>query len=344
MRLVLALLLTCTLPVGPTGPTLASAGPARASTPKDAAPADAAARSGPKGAAPRGNGPREVDPKGGTAESSKRVAIWRIDPLGGLSPEIVARLESLLTQEMGRLAGDIVPSIKSQQEQRRHRKLRQCEGADACLAAIGKALDSEIIVSGTLASLGEDYVVTLKAVDTATGKSIRRISETLSGEREQLIEAVRVAAYRLLRPEQLRGAIQVVVNIPGASIFLDGKRVGTSPLRSPLVDLDVREHNLRITHPDFVDFVRKVKVRFQKSSLVRVTLIQPKVVPERPAPLRQADPVVKARPTPWYATWWFWTVVGVVAVGTGTAVGLSLPKMQYTPKNCDNCACGGCLP
>ncbi len=268
--------------------------------------------------------------------ANERIAIWRIDPLGGLSPEIVARLESLLTQEMGRLAGDIVPSIKTQQVQHRYRRLRRCEGADRCLAAIGRRLRARFIVSGTLASLGQDYVVTLKAVDTRTGISVRRISETLSGQRDQLIEAVRVAAYRLLRPEQLRGTLQVMVNIAGATVYLDGKRVGVSPLRSPLSGLKVKEHTLRITHPEFVDFIRKVKVRFQKTSLVRVVLNRPKVDAHRPIHKGPLPPVVEDRPTPWYSTWWFWTIVGVVAVGAGTAVGLTVPRLSYKPVNCDN--------
>jgi len=271
--------------------------------------------------------------------SGERVAIWRIDPLGDISPEIVARLEALLTQELGRLAGDIVPSIKTQQVQRRSRRLRRCEGADRCLAAIGRRLRARYIISGTLASLGQDYVVTLKAVNTRTRKSERRISETLSGQRDQLIETVRLAAYRLLRPEQLRGSLQVLVNIPGATVYVDGKRVGVSPLRSPIRDLKVKEHTVRITHPDFVDFIRKVKVRFQKTRLVRVMLNRPKVEPRRPARQGPLPPVVEDRPTPWYSRWWFWTIVGVVAVGAGTAVGLVVPRLQYEPVDCDD---GGC--
>lgn len=259
--------------------------------------------------------------------------------MGGLSPEIVARLESLLTQEMGRITGDIVPSVKSQQVQRRSRSLRRCEGADRCLAAIGRRLRARLIVSGTLASLGDHYVVTLKVVSTRSGRSVRRVSVPLQGEKVQLIEAVRVAAYRLLRPEALKGAVQLLVNMPGAVIYVDGKRIGVSPLRSAITGLSVGDHRLRITHPDFADFIRTVKVRFQKTRLVKVRLIQPKVVPSRSAPSGPLPPQVKDRPTPFYARWWFWTIVGAVAVGAGAAVGLALPRRRYVPINCDG---GGC--
>ena len=107
-----------------------------------------------------------------------------------------------------------------------------------------------------------------------------------------------------------------------------------------LTNLEVREHSLRIAHPEFVDFIRKVNVRFQKTSLVKVTLNRPKADPARPVDGSRLPPVVKNRPTPWYSSWWFWTVVGVVAVGAGTAVGFFVPRLPYTPKNCD----GGCSP
>lgn len=273
------------------------------------------------------------------ASGTQRVAIWRIDPLGDLSPEIVARLESLLTQEMGRIVGDIVPSIKSQQVQRKSRSLRKCQGANRCLAKIGRRLRARYIVSGTLASMGRDYVVRLKMVSTRTGKTERGIAEILSGQKDQLIEAVRVAAYRLLAPQRLKGTLQVLVNIAGATIYMNGKRVGVSPLRHALPKLGVKKHTLRITHPDHLDFIRKVKVRFQKTTIVRVKLKRPKILPVRKAtgPL---PPVVKDARTPWYSKWWFWTIVGVVAVGAGAAVGFLVPRLTYYPKSCDNGACG----
>jgi hypothetical protein len=271
----------------------------------------------------------------------QRVAIWRIDPLGGLSPEIVARLENLLTAEMGRLVPEIIPSVKAQLVQQRSRVLRSCEGDDACLAALGRLLKVNVIVAGTLASLDQHYVVTLKMVDAATGRSLRRISEPLAGEAEQLIETVRVAAYRLLAPAQLKGDLQVLVSIPGAAIFLDGRRVGASPLRAPIGRLEVSQHTLRITHPDYLDFVRKVAVRFQKTTLVKVNMQRPRLASAEPrrAVIPVGPPVVRPARTPWYAKWWFWTIVGVVAAGAGVATGMLVPPRTYTPRNCDG---GGC--
>ena len=276
---------------------------------------------------------------------AQKVAIWRIDPLGGLAPDVVASLESLLTQELGRLCTEIVPSAKTLALQRRSRKFRSCQGADYCLGGLGRYLRAKYVVSGNLASLGQNYVVTLKLVDSRTKKSIRRISQPLSGQKEQLIEAVRVAAYRLLAPHRLLGSLQVVVNLAGAKIFLDGRAVGTSPLKSPLTNLKVRTHILKITHPTHLDFSKRVQVRFQKTTIVRVNMVKPKTVP---VPKGPTGTVIRNRPVPFYGKWWFWTAVTVAGAVIGATVGFFVGRSlrPSTPEviNCDNGACVGGPP
>lgn len=276
---------------------------------------------------------------------AQKVALWRIDPLGGLKPDVVASLESLLTQELGRLCSEIVPSAKTLALQQRNRRLRSCQGADACIAALGRYLRARYVVTGNLASLGQNYVVTLKLVDSKSRTSVRRISQPLSGQPEQLIEAVRVAAYRLLAPHKLLGTLQIIVNLAGARLFLDGRAVGTSPLRSPLDNLTVGTHVLKITHPTHLDFIKKVDVRFQKTTTVRVNMVKPRTVP---VPKGPTGPVVRDRVVPFYGKWWFWTAVTVVAVAVGATVGFFAGRAlrPSTPPvvNCDNNACAGGPP
>lgn len=277
-----------------------------------------------------------------TKAHAQKVAIWRIDPLGGLPSDVVASLESLLTQELGRLSSEIIPSSKTLLLQSRVRSLRSCEGADNCLSALGRHLKARYVVAGNLASLGSSYVVTLKLVDARKGRSIRRISQPLSGEPEKLIEAVRVAAYRLLAPDKLLGSIQVVVNMAGASIFLDGRLSGTSPLKSPLTDLKVGVHLLKITHPQHLDFVKKVEVRFQKTTIVRVNLVKPKPMKAVVVPVPKG-PITMDSPVPFYGKWWFWTLTSVAAVALGVTLGVvvgrALGKPGPTVVNCDNNQC-----
>ena len=277
------------------------------------------------------------------AQPKKDLAIWRIDALGGLSKEIVVSLESLLTKELGRLAGEIIPSAKTRALQKRYRRLRSCQGANRCLAKLGRRLRVDYVVAGNLASLGENYVVTLKLVDSSTGKAVRRISEPLSGQAERLIEAVRVAAYRLLAPERLLGSIRVVVDQPGARIHIDGEAIGKTPHRRAVTGLKVGEHLVKITHPEFLDFARKVRVRFQKTTTVKVNLLRPKADPALSAP-NVKEPAVRDTPVPFYSKWWFWTAVAVGAAAVGATVGWAVGReLRPEPPTVINCDDGGCL-
>ncbi len=251
-----------------------------------------------------------------------RVAVWRIDALGGVSAEIGASLESILTRELALLVSEVIPSAKTQLFQQRQRSLRACQGEDACLARIGRALRVQFVVAGTIASLGRNYVVNLKLVRSSTGRLVRRINQPFSGQPERLIQAIRLAAYKLVAPDRLLGNLQILVDHPGAKIYVDGNLVGTSPLRTAIQNLKVGPHVVRVTHPDYLEFVRRVHVRFEKTTYVKIHLVRPKISVVR----LKGGVVVRDAPTPVYAKWWFWTSVGVAAAALGAVAGWAIGK------------------
>jgi hypothetical protein len=251
--------------------------------------------------------------------------VFRIDPLG-VDPQIVARLEGLFRIELGRLVDAAMPTPAQIQETlRQHPSLQDCTGDVACLARVGKLLNVEQIISGNVGGLGESYVVNLKLVEVGEARELRRIQEPISGNPDELIDAVRVAAYGLVAPERLRGALSVLADQPGATVYLQGKAVGTTPLPT-LRGLKVGSYALRLTKPGYTDVVETVRVRFQKTAQVAVQL---------QAPRRAAGTPKKVeRPLPWYTRWWVWAAVGVVAAGVGAGLGYALAGTN-TGINCD---------
>ena len=212
------------------------------------------------------------------------LAVFRIDPLG-VSAEIVARLEALLRMELGRLADAALPSPgQIQRLVARHRKLSGCTGGVHCLARAGALLKVKRIISGNVGGLGDSYVLNIKLVDVGAKKEVRRIQETMSGHPDQLIEAVRVAAYRLVAPERLRGSLEVLANVAGATVALDGKELGATPLAIQH-NLLVGEHTLRVTKAGYSDVLQEIKVRLQKSDPCR----NPRF-PPRNCSARKAEP------------------------------------------------------
>jgi hypothetical protein len=253
----------------------------------------------------------------------KKILIVGFDALG-MDPGKVERLEALFRVELERLAGGPSPSRRelARALAKAPPALRSCSGEARCLAAIGKKLGVDLVVTGNVGELGESYVVNIKVVDAATGAELRRIaSDPLRGAPDDLIEAVRVAAYRLLAPDELHGAISLLVDLPGAAIELDGRRIGAAPLARPLARLALGPHRLAVSARGYTRFEEDVVVRFQKTSRVVVRLA---LATGGPAPL--AVPIVRREARPWYGTTWGMVGIGAGAVLVGALVGAAIAK------------------
>lgn len=279
-------------------------------------------------------------PKGKGLKRS--IAVWSLEPLG-MDSEPVKRLESLFRMELSRLAGKPLPTARQMHRRlRRYRRLRRCSGNNRCLAAIGRRIRVDIVISGTVAQLGDSYLVNIKAVDSKTRKQLRRIEEPLRGTPDELIDRVRVAAYRLLLPDELVGGVMILTHLKGAAVFVDGKRVGTTPLAKPLGPFKRGEHELRITAKGYEPFKETVRVRFQKTTrvLVRLNPVAPKVPL---VPLIKTKPIVKQRPAPkhWYNKTWFYVAAGAAAVIVGGIVGYNLAKDSVIDCSMNPSACTG---
>ncbi len=251
------------------------------------------------------------------------VALIGLDALG-MNEELVRRLETLFLKELERLTEKGVPS--RQAIAGLSRRLRKCSGGNACLGAIGKALKVDYVVSGSVAALGDAYVLNIKAVASGRGEELRRIeSDPLRGAPDELIESIRVAAYRLLSPDELVGSISVLADRAGAQVELDGNSVGTTPLAGPLENLTLGEHKLRVSAGEFGEFEASVRVRFQKTTRVAVQLVDLRVK-QTTKPGEEAPPLVVKRDAPkaWYQKTWFLVSAGVGAVVVGAIIGSSL--------------------
>ena len=256
---------------------------------------------------------------------TQRIAVWRIDALG-MPPELVARLETLFRMELDRLATRPLPTRMQIDKAIGSGALASCSGDDKCVADVGKKVGVDVMVTGSVAALGDSYILNIKAVDTQTGKQIRRIAtDPLRGSPDELIEAIRVAAYRLLAPEQLHGSIVVLTDLVGAQVNLDGKPAGKTPLPSPIAKLPIGTHTLRVEATGYVPFEDKVEVRFQKSTRVVVRLVTRDAPIGPDGPVRTRD-VAQGGPGHWYTSPWMYVAVGAGAILVGGIVGHELGK------------------
>ena len=112
----------------------------------------------PVSAQPEQAPPDEVGPE---QALTQKIAVWRIDALG-IETELVARLESLFRMELDRLAARALPTrTQIDKAIAGERSLQSCGGEDKCLAAIGKKLGVDVMVTGSVAALGESYILNI---------------------------------------------------------------------------------------------------------------------------------------------------------------------------------------
>ena len=254
-------------------------------------------------------------PETGPEEAlDKKIAVWRFDALG-IDAELVARLETLFRMELDRLDRQPLPTRRDIERIVTGAE-RDCTGEEKCLAAIGKRLNVDLVVTGTVGSLGDNYVLNIKAVDVSTGKSQKIQTDPLRGSPDELIEGVRVAAYKLLAPGQLHGSIQIQSDLVGAAVAIDGKDVGKTPLinQGVISRLALGKHKLRVEAKGYDPFDKDVDVHFQKVSPVLVRLLPSTEVIGTGRTVREEH-------SPIYTRTWFVLTAVAVAAGIGVAIG-----------------------
>lgn len=253
---------------------------------------------------------------------SQKIAVWRFDALG-IEPELVNRLETLFKLELERLAKQPLPTRNDFNKVTTVAE-RECTGEEKCIAAIGKKLGVELVVTGTVGALGDAYILNIKVIEVATAKTLQRIqTDPLRGGPDDLIDGVRVAAYRLLAPNQLHGALQIQGDLVGATVELDGKVIGKTPLPNQGVvgKLALGPHKLKVSAVGYAPFEEPVDVRFQKVSQVVVRLIASDVV------LGTGKTTTVER-RPFYSRTWFIVGVALGAIAIGAAIGASGGDVQ----------------
>lgn len=265
------------------------------------------------------------------ARATESYALFRLDALG-IEPQIVDQLQRILRVELQRVVGRELPSERAVADVvAANPKLAACTAEPACLAPLAKSLHVTRVVSGNVGGLADSYVVNLKLVDDS-GRELRRVTATLSGSPEELIDEIRVAAFRLVAPERLVGNIAILSDVPGAAVMLDGVDVGKTPLAGPLVNLPTGVHKLAVEREGFSSFAEDVPVRFEKTTQVVVHQNAMNAAARKAERRRRA-----AGETPVYARWWFWAAMAGSAIATGVAVGFAVPKQHAI-----DCANGGC--
>ena len=230
----------------------------------------------------------------------RTVAVAPLSTLGtevstGEAKRLAGEIESALaslpdTKVIG--SGPVVEAIKRAKQP----QLRACDGDPACLKDLGALVSADLVVFGEVGGLGTTQIIYLKLIDVRSSREVRGTTLEVGGA-----GGARGAAYRLLDPNRYRGTLALAVDVQGASVYVNGKLIGKSPVK-PLA-LGVGTHALRVTHPEYRDFVRFVDVDFDRTAEVSVGLQQFPVVQTT---VEGVGANIRYHETPaaWYRRWW----------------------------------------
>ena len=133
------------------------------------------------------------------AQSKGKLAVLDIQATG-VEPELIPTLTEILTVEIDAIgkykviAGRDVQSMLGFEKQK---DIMGCTDA-SCLAEIGGALGVERSVAGHIGKVGSTYVINFKLINIRQADTEARVYETVRGESDALIDAVRNAARKLL--------------------------------------------------------------------------------------------------------------------------------------------------
>jgi hypothetical protein len=250
------------------------------------------------------------------AYADRIVAFAPLSTLG--TEDTSASTKKLVGQIEAAVAGlpgtKIVPAAQVADAIKKARKpqLKACEGDPACLAEVGKLVGAQIVIAGEVGGLGDSKIVYLGATDVTSAKELR--STTLSfGPKAD--DSAASAAVRLLDPDRYMGHVHFTLDVSGATIYINGSVVkpqnGTLPLR-------VGTQAVRVTHPQYRDFVRFVDVGYGKTTEVAVGMQQyPTVEHDIKGNPINRDKIDYVEPPLWRR----WYVVGPVAGALAVVVG-----------------------
>ena len=155
---------------------------------------------------------------------NKKIAVWRFDALG-IDPEIVAAPRDAVPHG-ARPARSSQP-LPTRRDIERVDHRAPSRTAPARRSAWRRSASGSASTSSSPARSARSATTTSSTSRSSTsrrGKSQKIQSDPLRGSPDELIEGVRVAAYRCSRRDQLHGAVQIQTDLVGAEVALDGKR------------------------------------------------------------------------------------------------------------------------
>jgi PEGA domain-containing protein len=215
--------------------------------------------SGPRAAAQE-SGPLKIlvlDPE------SKFFKSKKLTEFGNHLRSLAARYASLSVLK--------VPSMSNKQLRA---KARCSDSKPACLVKIAKLVKASRILHSEIQKLPGRYLVVMRMVDAKTSLVIEQTRVRSRKDSESVRNSL-LRGWVDLQGPLVRSQMKVTSNVTGADVFLDGRKIGRTPLVL-MKDLNKGTHVVELKHPGYRDAKQKVEVG--KASGLKVNIKLEKVL------------------------------------------------------------------
>lgn len=268
------------------------------------------------------------------AFADRVVAVTPLSTLGAEdksapTKKVLAQVEQALASQGNKVitSAQVVAAI----DKAKKPALKSCEGDGTCLAELGKLVGAQVVVSGEVGGLGDSKVIYLSVTDVTSGKEMRSTTLVIGAPNVKDGKddgGASGAAIRLLDPDKYRGTLHFTLDVTGATVFINGSKVTLGAHGE--VAMPVGTQAVRVTHPEYHDFIKFIDVQYGKTTEVPVSVQQyPIVEHDLKAHPKNTDKVVYVEPPVWRRWYVIYPALAVLAVGVGIGVGIAAHDFPF---------------
>ncbi len=141
------------------------------------------------------------------------------------------------------------------------------------------------------------------------------------------------AKQRIAESRTRVATLEVVSDVPGAEVLVDGRSYGQTPLAKPVLiaagphQILVQKAGYPIQHIEAIDAARGGYVRIQ----ARLDVSPDTLAGAAPLSISTPAESPKNESSPAYTRWWFWTLIGVAAVAAAAAAVVVVTSRNELP-------------
>jgi hypothetical protein len=128
-----------------------------------------------------------------------------------------------------------------------------------CAVEVGKILNAELMITGTIGKLGELYTIDIILIEVETARIIKSITREYEGKVENILPVMEKVADDIIDIlVSTFGSLNVTTEPVSAEIWIDNKKIRNSPSRIDSILMGI--HNVKFIAEGYAPFEDKVTI------------------------------------------------------------------------------------